>query len=187
MVIVNWTLESQLQWNFIKNTYLKISSAKWRPFCLGVDGFIALVSLSLAGRPCHSENVLCFLSLAAEIERLGAQPMLDLLNVLGGWPVLDPNWNGAGLNLPELMADLAIMKRTGLVNYGFAANLTYSAVNSLSVISDPSPPTHTSYMYIHTAYTVCYVNTLRPGQNGRHFADKHFQVHFLEWKLLNVE
>ena len=39
-VIVNWTLMNKLQWNFNQNTklsftkmHLKISSAKWRPFC----------------------------------------------------------------------------------------------------------------------------------------------------------
>ena len=43
-VIVNWTLNNKLQWHFSRNTnfsfsfqkiHLKISFAKWRPFCLG--------------------------------------------------------------------------------------------------------------------------------------------------------
>ena len=29
------------------------------------------------------------------------------------------------------------------------------------------------------------INTLRPGQDGRHFGRSHLKVHFLEWKFLN--
>ena len=43
-VFVNWTLRNKLQWNLNRNTKifihenaLKISSAKWRPFCPGGD------------------------------------------------------------------------------------------------------------------------------------------------------
>ena len=42
--IVNWTLRNKIQWNlnrnsyiFIKKMHLKISSAKWRPFCLSLN------------------------------------------------------------------------------------------------------------------------------------------------------
>ena len=42
--IVNWTLRNKLQWNFIeilrfsfKKMHLKVSSAKWRPFCLSLN------------------------------------------------------------------------------------------------------------------------------------------------------
>ena len=45
--IVNWTLWNKLQWNcnrnsniFIKKMHLKMSSAKWRPFCLGLNVLI---------------------------------------------------------------------------------------------------------------------------------------------------
>ena len=44
LVIVNWTLRNKLQWNFNQHSkssftkmHLKISSAKWQPFCPGGD------------------------------------------------------------------------------------------------------------------------------------------------------
>ena len=42
--IVNWTLRNKLQWTlnrnsnlFIQENHLKVSSAKWRPFCVGLN------------------------------------------------------------------------------------------------------------------------------------------------------
>ena len=32
-----------------------------------------------------------------------------------------------------------------------------------------------------------YLDTLRPRQSGRHFCRRHIQMHFLEWKSLNVD
>ena len=41
---VNWTLRNKLQWNFNRNSdisfqkmHLKVSSAKWQPFCFGLN------------------------------------------------------------------------------------------------------------------------------------------------------
>ena len=49
-LIVNWTLRNKLQWNsnrktklFIhENAFVKMSSAKWRPFCPGEDGLTSM-------------------------------------------------------------------------------------------------------------------------------------------------
>ena len=42
--IINWRLGNKLQWNFIRNSnifiqgmHIKMSSVKWRPFCLGLN------------------------------------------------------------------------------------------------------------------------------------------------------
>ena len=60
--IVNWALRSKLQWNFNRNCIfsftkmrLKVSSAKWRPFCLGLN---VLTIASLASILCTSWHLL---------------------------------------------------------------------------------------------------------------------------------
>ena len=55
-VVVNWTLRKNLQWFFfikIRNfsftkMHLKVSSAKWWPFCLGEDELTYLHTMSIA-------------------------------------------------------------------------------------------------------------------------------------------
>ena len=46
-IIVDWTLRNKVQWNLNRNSYIsfkkmhmKLSSAKWRPFCPGGDELI---------------------------------------------------------------------------------------------------------------------------------------------------
>ena len=63
LIIVNWTLRNKLQLNFNQNTkffihemHLKISSAKWRPFCPRGD------ELNISLTNCQSEILLCGLS-----------------------------------------------------------------------------------------------------------------------------
>ena len=41
--------------------------------------------------------------------------------------------------------------------------------------------------YLHAQWLLCHVNTLRPRQDGRHFPDDIFQMHFLEWKFINFD
>ena len=42
-------------------------------------------------------------------------------------------------------------------------------------------------LWIENTFNVYIINTLRPRQIGRHFANKHFEMHFLECKCLNSD
>lgn len=42
------------------------------------------------------------------LSQRGLQPLLDLLKQLGGWPVLDPEWNGNNFNWLDLVAQLRL-------------------------------------------------------------------------------
>ncbi|XP_072931777.1 neprilysin-4-like isoform X2 [Epargyreus clarus] len=42
------------------------------------------------------------------LEKRGHQPLLDLIDLLGGWPILDPNWNADHFDWLELMAKLRL-------------------------------------------------------------------------------
>ena len=68
---VNWTVRKKLQWNFNRNSNifiqemdLKISSAKWRPFCLGPNELIRTLGTNVSeiSNEIHTfsfENVVC--------------------------------------------------------------------------------------------------------------------------------
>lgn len=50
------------------------------------------------------------------LERRGHQPLLDLLNLLGGWPILNPKWKDDGFNWIELMAKLRLYNNDILIS-----------------------------------------------------------------------
>lgn len=50
------------------------------------------------------------------LEKRGHQPLLDLLNMLGGWPILDPKWKDEGFNWIELMAKLRLYNNDILIS-----------------------------------------------------------------------
>lgn len=50
------------------------------------------------------------------LEKRGHQPLLDLLNLLGGWPILDPQWKDEGFNWIELMAKLRLYNNDILIS-----------------------------------------------------------------------
>ncbi|KAG6463083.1 hypothetical protein O3G_MSEX013656 [Manduca sexta] len=50
------------------------------------------------------------------LDRRGHQPLLDLLNLLGGWPILDPNWNETNFDWLELMAKLRLYNNDILIS-----------------------------------------------------------------------
>ena len=74
------------------------------------------------------------LSCIAEIERLGPQPMLEPLNSVGGWPVLDHFWDEGRVDLMHLMTDLALTGFHGVVKFEVRPNLTRSSQSVLMVI-----------------------------------------------------
>ncbi|KAJ2946219.1 hypothetical protein O0L34_g5155 [Tuta absoluta] len=42
------------------------------------------------------------------LAKRGHQPLLDLINLLGGWPMLNPSWNSSSFDWLELMAKLRL-------------------------------------------------------------------------------
>ncbi|XP_011548063.3 neprilysin-4 [Plutella xylostella] len=50
------------------------------------------------------------------LKERGHQPLLDLLNLLGGWPILDPNWNSTDFDWLELMAKLRLFNNDILIS-----------------------------------------------------------------------
>ncbi|XP_047024708.1 neprilysin-4-like isoform X1 [Helicoverpa zea] len=50
------------------------------------------------------------------LEKRGHQPLIDLLNLLGGWPILNPLWNGSSFDWLELMAKLRLYNNDILIS-----------------------------------------------------------------------
>lgn len=50
------------------------------------------------------------------LEKRGHQPLLDLLNLLGGWPILDPQWKEEDFDWIELMAKLRLYNNDILIS-----------------------------------------------------------------------
>lgn len=50
------------------------------------------------------------------LEKRGHQPLLDLLNLLGGWPILNQQWNSSTFDWLELMAKLRVYNNDILIS-----------------------------------------------------------------------
>lgn len=50
------------------------------------------------------------------LQKRGHQPLLDLLNRFGGWPILDPHWNASDFNWIELMGRLRLFNNDILIS-----------------------------------------------------------------------
>lgn len=50
------------------------------------------------------------------LEKRGHQPLLDLLELLGGWPILNQNWDDRKFNWLELMAKLRVYNNDILIS-----------------------------------------------------------------------
>ncbi|XP_068632118.1 neprilysin-4-like [Battus philenor] len=50
------------------------------------------------------------------LEKRGHQPLLDLLELLGGWPILNKNWNYTNFDWLELMAKLRVYNNDILIS-----------------------------------------------------------------------
>lgn len=50
------------------------------------------------------------------LQRRGHQPLLDLLSILGGWPILDKNWNSSNFDWLGLMASLRLYNNDILIS-----------------------------------------------------------------------
>lgn len=61
----------------------------------------------LLSRPRPEANRLNFLfPHAAQIRKIGDQPLRDILKSLGGWPVIEPNWKPPNRTIENLMGVL---------------------------------------------------------------------------------
>ena len=58
------------------------------------------------------ELFVCFVD---ELARRGSEPLLNLLRDLGGWPVLEPNWNESTFDWLKTMARLRLFNNDILV------------------------------------------------------------------------
>ncbi|XP_028169765.1 neprilysin-4-like [Ostrinia furnacalis] len=50
------------------------------------------------------------------LQKRGHQPLLDLLDLLGGWPILNRNWNSSNFDWLELMAKLRLYNNDILIS-----------------------------------------------------------------------
>lgn len=51
----------------------------------------------------------------AVLKRRGNSPLLDLLNKLGGWPAINPDWNEKGFDWLQLTAQLRMYNNDILI------------------------------------------------------------------------
>lgn len=82
---------------FIRKKKLRETHGKY-------TALIAMISLS---HPQHTPEIQ-FFYISGTIERRGDDPLLELLDKLGGWPVLEPNWNASQFDWVQLSAKLRV-------------------------------------------------------------------------------
>lgn len=70
---------------------------------------------------------------AGVIEQRDHRPLTDLLLRLGGWPVLDANWNPMTFDLETLLATLRLYSNRVLINVWVGADDKNSDVNIIMV------------------------------------------------------
>ena len=71
------------------------------------------------------------------IEERGDAPLRVLLEKLGGWPVLDPNWNEEAFDWIELVGKLRLLNNRVLINQWVGADDRNSKVNIIQVGKQP--------------------------------------------------
>jgi len=70
---------------------------------------------------------------AALIDQRGTEPLTELLSQLGGWPVLDPNWDESTFDLETTVAKLRLYGSRPLVNMWVGVDDRHSDVHVISV------------------------------------------------------
>lgn len=53
---------------------------------------------------------------ADEIEKLGYQPLYDLLNTLGGWPIITPSWTDDQFDLMTVLSKMRLLNNRYLID-----------------------------------------------------------------------
>jgi neprilysin len=70
---------------------------------------------------------------AAQIRKIGDQPLRDILKTLGGWPVIEPNWKPPNRSLENLMGTLRGDSEPVLIELYVGADDKNSSINILQV------------------------------------------------------
>ena len=76
------------------------------------------------------------LAVTAVIEKRSDGPLLSLLNWLGGWPVLDPNWDETNFDPTDLMSKLRLFNNRVLINQWVSSDDKNSDINIVQVNLD---------------------------------------------------
>ena len=58
-----------------------------------------------------------------KIEELGVKPLQELQKQLGGWPMIDPDWNEKEFDLLHLLSELRLLSNNYLVKINVAIDL----------------------------------------------------------------
>ena len=69
----------------------------------------------------------------ALIEARGDKPLRDIIDALGGWPILDDDWSEDGFDLIDLIARLRLFNNRVLLNSWVSADDKNSEVNIIQV------------------------------------------------------
>ncbi|KAG1662543.1 Neprilysin-4 [Nymphon striatum] len=73
------------------------------------------------------------ISILALIDERKEQPLLDLLNKLGGWPVISQKWSEKDFNLVILMAKLRLFNNDILISEGIGPDKRNSSINVIQI------------------------------------------------------
>jgi len=65
-------------------------------------------------------------------ERKGA-PLVELLSILGGWPVLNDSWDATKFDMENLLGQLKLIGNVVLVNLAVGPDAKDSSVNVIQV------------------------------------------------------
>jgi len=68
------------------------------------------------------------------IDARGTDPLIQLVNELGGWPVLDANWDETGFDLETVVAKLRLYGSRALINMWVGVDDRHSDVHVIAVI-----------------------------------------------------
>jgi hypothetical protein len=74
------------------------------------------------------------------LERRAEQPLLNLLDQLGGWPMLQPNWDGSQFDWVLLMAQLKLFNNDVLISEWVGPDIKNSDEYVIQVCSEFTLP-----------------------------------------------
>lgn len=74
------------------------------------------------------------------LEQRAEKPLLDLLDELGGWPMLQPNWNSSQFDWVLLMAQLRLYNNDILISEWVGPDIKNSDEYIIQVCSERTVP-----------------------------------------------
>lgn len=84
------------------------------------------------------------------IRKRGALPLIELLDIFGGWPVLNPDWNEEEFDIIQLMAKLRLYNNDILVSEWIGPDIKNSDEYIIQVL----------FFYIRKLFFIEYCFTL---------------------------